>query len=182
MAKSALFIDGQGLVSTARALGFEVDFKRLIAMFEKGHTLLRAYFYASAGPSGEYDTARPLLDWLEYNGFTVRTTVEPEHGNQEGRRRTRQRMRIDLTVDAMETAKYLENAFLFSGDGDYRALVEALQRRGVRVTVISSLRPRPTPMIADALRRQADLFIELDTLRSAIARSDSRSQSTPEDA
>ncbi len=58
---------------------------------------------------------------------------------------------------------------LFSGDGDFRPLVATLQRKGVRVSVVSTIRSTP-PMIADDLRRQADNFIELEELKDAIGR------------
>jgi uncharacterized LabA/DUF88 family protein len=58
---------------------------------------------------------------------------------------------------------------LFSGDGDFRALVEALQRSGVRVTVISTIAVQP-PMIADELRRQADVFTDLKDLQAKLGR------------
>jgi uncharacterized LabA/DUF88 family protein len=58
---------------------------------------------------------------------------------------------------------------LFSGDGDFRRLVEAIQRRGVRVTIVSTIRSKP-PMVADELRRQADNFVELLDLQPSIQR------------
>ena len=115
-------------------------------------------------------TIQPLLDWLEYNGFTIRTKPFREHDDGEGRRRYKRNIIIDLAIDAMEIAEYVDDILLFSGDGDFRSLVEALQRRGVFVTVVSTLRSKPTPMIADELRRQADAFVDLSELRSVIAK------------
>jgi uncharacterized LabA/DUF88 family protein len=86
-----------------------------------------------------------------------------------GRRKVKGNMDIELAVDAMELAPYLDHAVIFSGDGDFRPLIEALQRKGVRVSVVSTIRSQP-PMIADELRRQADNFIELDELRDVIGR------------
>jgi uncharacterized LabA/DUF88 family protein len=60
----------------------------------------------------------------------------------------------------MELADRADHLVLFSGDGDFRRLVEAIQRKGVRVTVVSTIRSSP-PMVADELRRQADEFLEL---------------------
>jgi uncharacterized LabA/DUF88 family protein len=166
--KSALVIDGQSLHYAAKALNFEVDFRLLMEEFERRTSILRAYYYATVS---ERDSAavRPLLDWLQYNGFTVRIKPFKDHDDGEGR--PKRSMGIELTVDAMEIAKHVENIFLFSGDGDLRSLVEALQREGVFVTAVSSLRTKPAPMVSDELRRQADAFLELDDLRSAIARS-----------
>jgi uncharacterized LabA/DUF88 family protein len=78
-------------------------------------------------------------------------------------------MDIELTVDALELAPRMDHAVIFSGDGDFSALVKSLQRQGVRVSVVSTIRSHP-PMIADDLRRQADSFIELDELRETIGR------------
>jgi uncharacterized LabA/DUF88 family protein len=168
--KSAVFIDGQSLHHAAKSLNFEVDFKRLLGEFQRRGLIARAYFYTTVLENAEYSSIRPLLDWLEYNGFVVRTKPSKDYDDGEGRRRTKRSMGIELAVDAMEIAKYVDNIFLFSGDGDFRSLVEALQRRGVFVTVVSSLRTKPAPMIADELRRQADAFLELDDLKDAIAR------------
>src|SRR5947209_6552159 len=138
--KSAVFIDGQSLHHAANALNFDVDFNRLLKEFQRRCPMVRAYFYTTVPDNDEYSAIRPLLDWLSYNGFTVRTKPSREYDDGEGRRRTRRSMGIDLTVDAMEIAKHVDNIFLFTGDGDFRSLVEALQRRGVFVTIVSSLR------------------------------------------
>ena len=168
--RSAIFIDGANLHSTSRALGFEVDFKRLLAEFERRGPLLRIYYYTMVLAAGDFVSIQPLLDWLEYNGFTVRKKPVREHDDGEGRRRFKRNIVIDLAIDAMEIAAYVESIYLFSGDSDFRILVEALQRRGVFVTVVSTLRTRPAPMVADELRRQADAFLELDDLKVAIIR------------
>jgi uncharacterized LabA/DUF88 family protein len=168
--RSAVFIDGANLHSTSKALGFEVDFKRLLAEFERQGPLLRIYYYTTVLAADEFISLQPLIDWLEYNGFTVRTKPFREHDDGEGRRRYKRNIIIDLAIDAMETAGYVDNIYLFSGDGDFRSLVEALQRRGAFVTVVSTLRSKPAPMISDDLRRQADAFVDLSELRSVIAK------------
>ena len=86
-----------------------------------------------------------------------------------GRRKVKGNMDIELAVDAMELAGHVDQIVLFSGDGDFRPLVEAVQRRGVRVTVVSTISSQP-PMVADELRRQADAFIDLVELQSKIVR------------
>ena len=117
----------------------------------------------------EYSSIRPLIDWLDYNGYTVVTKATKEFIDASGRRKVKGNMDIELAVDAMELAEHIDQMILFSGDGDFRSLVEAVQRRGVRVTVISTIASQP-PMIADELRRQADNFIELDALREIVGR------------
>jgi len=169
--KSALFIDGLSLKFTAKALGFDIDFKRLLAEFARRGPLVRAYYYTSiVDDNAAYSTTRPLTDWLSYNGFTVVTKVAKEQNDGEDRRAFKRNIGVELSVDAIETTKHVDQIVLFSGDGDLCRLVEAIQRRGRRVMVVSSLRAS-TPMIADGLRRQADEFLELDNLRTVIGRS-----------
>jgi uncharacterized LabA/DUF88 family protein len=167
--KLALFIDGANAHATAKALGFDIDYKRLLKEFQGRGTLVRAFYYTAIIDDQEFSSVRPLIDWLDYNGFTVVTKPAKEFDDGEGRRRLKRNMSIELAVDAMELAKHVDQIVLFSGDGDFRSLVEAVQRRGVHVTVISSLRSKP-PMIADELRRQADAFLELEDLKAAIGR------------
>jgi uncharacterized LabA/DUF88 family protein len=165
----ALFIDGANLYATAKALGIDLDFKRLLKEFQGRGTLLRAFYYTAIIEDQEYSSIRPLIDWLDYNGYTVVTKPTKEFIDASGRRKVKGNMDVELAVDAMELADHIDQMVLFSGDGDFRSLVEAVQRRGVRVTVISSLASQP-PMIADDLRRQADVFTDLAELRTKISR------------
>jgi len=165
----ALFIDGANLYATAKALGFDIDYKRLLREFQSRGNLLRAFYYTAVVEDQEFSTIRPLIDWLDYNGFTVVTKGTKEYIDGNGRRKVKGSMDIELAVDAMELAARIDQMVLFSGDGDFRSLVEAVQRRGVRVTVVSTISSHPS-MVADELRRQADVFIDLVELRPKIAR------------
>src|ERR671931_2354935 len=168
--KIALFIDGANLYATAKTLGFDIDYKRLLKEFQGRGTLLRAFYYTAIIEDQEYSSIRPLIDWLDYNGFTVVTKLTKEFIDATtGRRKVKGSMDVDLAVSAMELAQHVEQIVLFSGDGDFRSLVEALQRRGVRVTVVSTLSTQP-PMVADDLRRQADVFIDLVELKPRVGR------------
>src|SRR5246127_3831045 len=167
--KSALFIDGPNLYATAKTLGFDIDYKRLLKEFQSRGTLLRAFYYTAIVEDQEFSSIRPLIDWLDYNGYTVVTKPVKEFDDGEGRRRFKRNMSLELAVDAMELAEHVDQIVLFSGDGDFRPLVESVQRRGVRVTVVSTIVSQP-PMIADELRRQADVFTDLVELRSRIER------------
>ncbi|MHC2707822.1 uncharacterized LabA/DUF88 family protein [Bradyrhizobium diazoefficiens] len=167
--KIALFIDGANLYATAKTLGFDIDYKRLLGEFQSRGTLLRAFYYTAVVEDQEFSSIRPLIDWLDYNGFTVVTKPTKEFIDAGGRRKVKGNMDIELAVNAMELAKHIDQMVLFSGDGDFRSLVEAVQRRGVRVTVISTIACQP-PMIADELRRQADVFTDLVELRAKIGR------------
>jgi uncharacterized LabA/DUF88 family protein len=165
----AIMIDGANLYQAARALGFDIDYRLLLQAFQARGRLRRACYYTALLDDQEYSPIRPLVDWLDYNGYTVITKPLKEFTDASGRRKFKGNMDIELAVDAMEMATYVDHLVLFSGDGDFRKLTEALQRRGLRVTVVSTIRTQP-PMIADELRRQADLFLELNDLAPVIAR------------
>ena len=165
----ALFIDGSNLYSAARALGFDIDYKSLLELFSAQGRLIRAFYYTALVEDQEYSPIRPLVDWLDYNGYTLVTKPTKEFTDAMGRRKIKGNMDIELAIDVMEMAKKVDHIVLFSGDGDFRRLIEAVQREAVRVSVVSTLRSSP-PMVADELRRQADDFIELQDLAPQIAR------------
>lgn len=166
----ALFIDGANLHSAAKSLGFDIDYRRLLALFAAKGQLLRAYYYTAVMEEQDYSPLRPLVDWLDYNGFAVVTKPAKEQVDQTGRRRIKGNMDLELAVDMMEVAAHIDHAVLLSGDGDFTPLLAAVQRKGVRVSVVSTMKSQP-PMISDDLRRQADNFIELADLQTAVARS-----------
>jgi uncharacterized LabA/DUF88 family protein len=169
LGKIAVLIDGANLYSTSKTLGFDIDYKKLLKEFQSRGTLLRAIYYTAIIEDQEYSSIRPLIDWLDYNGYTVVTKATKEYIDASGRRKVRGNMDIELAVDALELAEHVDQIVLFSGDGDFRSLVEALQRRGVRVTVVSTISTQP-PLIADELRRQADVFTDLMELKSKVGR------------
>ena len=166
----ALFIDGANLYGAAKALGFDVDYKRLLELFASRGRLIRAFYYTTLIEDQEYSPIRPLIDWLEYNGYALVTKPLKEFTDSQGRRKTKGSIDIDLAIDALDMADQVDHILLFSGDGDFRRLLEALQRKGVRTTVVSTIKSQP-PMVADELRRQADNFIELMELAPHIQRS-----------
>ncbi|TQM89756.1 NYN domain-containing protein [Roseinatronobacter monicus] len=165
----ALFIDGANLFAAGKALGFDIDYRLLRQEFARRGKLLRAFYYTALLENDDHQPMRPLTDWLQYNGYSLVTKTAKEYTDSMGRRKVKGNMDIELAVDAMELAPHLDHAVLFSGDGDFRPLVESLQRQGVRVSVVSTIRSQP-PIIADELRRQVDNFIELDELRDVIGR------------
>jgi uncharacterized LabA/DUF88 family protein len=165
----AVFIDGANLYAAARSLGFDIDYKRLLELFRGKCRLIRAFYYTALIEDQEYSPIRPLVDWLDYNGYTMVTKPTKEFTDSQGRRKIKGNMDIELAIDVLEMAQHLDQVVLFSGDGDFRRLVEAVQRKGVRVIVVSTLRSQP-PMVADELRRQADHFVDLADLADLIAR------------
>jgi uncharacterized LabA/DUF88 family protein len=164
-----VFIDGANLYAASRTLGFDVDYKNLLAHFRKQGYLVRAYYYTALLETDEYSPLRPLVDWLGYNGYAVVTKPAKEFTDATGRRRVKGSVDIEMAVDVLDLSAHLDHVVLFSGDGDLRRLVEAVQRRGLRVTVVSTIRTQPA-MIADELRRQADNFVDLAELAEYITR------------
>ncbi|MEM7565807.1 MAG: NYN domain-containing protein [Pseudomonadota bacterium] len=169
MERTALFIDGANLYSTTKALGFDVDYKKVLQHFRKDCYLVRAFYYTALSDEQEYSSIRPLIDWLDYNGYSLVTKPTKEFYDAAGRRKVKGNMDIELAVDAMEMSASVDHVIIFSGDGDFRPLVEAVQRKGRKVSVVSTIKTQP-PMIADELRRQADAFIDIADLEDAIGR------------
>ncbi len=165
----ALFIDGPNLHASAKALGFDIDFKRLLDEFRKRGLLTRAFYYTTLMEDQEYSPIRPLVDWLDYNGFSVITKPAKEYVDREGRKRWRGDMHVELAVDLMELASRIDHAVLFSGESDFAPAVAAIQRQGVRVTVVSTVKANGSTA-GDELRRQADAFIDLADLTDIIGR------------
>ncbi|GBR00180.1 NYN domain-containing protein [Gluconacetobacter liquefaciens] len=167
--RTCLFIDGSSLYSASRHLGFDVDYRNLLTFFRSKCHIIRAYYYSAILESEEYSPLKPLTDWLVYNGYSLVTKTAREFVDQNGRRRVKGSMDIELAVDMMEMAPKMDHAILFSGDADFRRLLESVQRQGVRTTVISSVRTSP-PLIGDDLRRQADQFVDLADIASHFTR------------
>jgi uncharacterized LabA/DUF88 family protein len=167
--KLALFIDGANLYGAAKGLGFDIDYKRLLELFARKGVLVRAFYYTAVAEDQEFSPLRPLVDWLDYNGFSVVTKPLKEFTDTQGRRRVKGNMDIELAIDVMELADSVDHIVIFSGDGDFRRLVEAVQKKGRRVSVVSTIRTQP-PMVADELRRQADIFLDIIELQGKIGR------------
>ena len=165
----ALFIDGSSLYSAAKNLGFDIDYRKLLEEFRKRSVLVRAYYYTALVENEEYSPIRPLVDWLDYNGYRLVTKPAREYTDSSGRKRFRGDMDVEIAVDMLEMAEHADHMVLFSGDGDFRKLVEAVQRKGSRVTVVSTVKSQP-PMVSDDLRRQADNFVDLADLADLIGR------------
>lgn len=176
--RTALFIDGANLYAAARSLNFDIDYKRLLTFFRSRCFLVRAIYYTALLDDAEYSPIRPLVDWLDYNGYAVVTKTAREFTDATGRKKIKGNMDVELAVDVMELAPSLQHVVLFSGDGDFRSLAEAVQRRGLRFTVVSTMATRPA-MVSDELRRQSDQFIDLNDLRTEIGRGAEDQESQP---
>jgi uncharacterized LabA/DUF88 family protein len=165
----ALFIDGANLYSAAKALAFDIDYRKLLDEFRKRGRLIRAYYYTALVEDQDFSPIRPLVDWLDYNGYTLVTKAAKEYTDANGRRRFKGDMDVELTVDLLQATSFVDHAFLFSGDGDFLAAIEAVQRKGMRVSVVSTIKSNP-PMASDDIRRAADNFIDLTDLTSLVGR------------
>jgi len=178
--KTAIFIDGANLYKTARNLGFDMDYKSLLAKSRDSSNMLRAYYYTAIQEdrSQDYSPLRPLVDWLDYNGYTMVTKTTREFTDSQGRKRFKGSVDIELVVDMMTLADKLDHIILFTGNGDFRRAIEALQLKGVRVTIVSTVKSSP-PMASDELRRQADLFIDLADLEKDIGRAGGGRKAAP---
>ncbi len=176
--RTALFIDGANLYSASRNLGFDVDYRNMLEYFRAKTNVIRAYYYSAVLETEEYSPLKPLTDWLAYNGYTLVTKPAREFTDSSGRRRIKGNMDVELAIDMLELAPKLDHAVLFSGDSDFRRLVEAVQRQGVRVSVVSTVRSSP-PMIADELRRQADQFLDLADIAAGFTRRQTEQRTRP---
>ncbi|NOX84314.1 MAG: NYN domain-containing protein [Alphaproteobacteria bacterium] len=170
--RTAFFIDGANLYKAARNIGFDIDYKNLLAKTKSSCQLLRASYYTAIQEDRDqdYSPLRPLVDWLDYNGYTMVTKTTREFTDQQGRKRYKGSTDIELVVDMLLLADRLDHIVLFSGNGDFRRAIEAVQAKGVRVTMVSTVKSSP-PMASDDLRRQADSFVDLVDLEKIIGRS-----------
>ena len=168
--KTALFIDGSNFYAATRLLNMDVDYAKLHQFFSQDTNLIRAYYYTAIPEDHEFSPLRPLIDWLDYNGFAVISKLTREFTDPEtGKKRTKGNMDMELALDMLKLAPHIDHAILFSGDGDFCRLLEDVQDLGVRVSVVSTTKTSP-PMVADSLRRMADIFIEMESIRDDIAR------------
>jgi uncharacterized LabA/DUF88 family protein len=173
--KLALFIDGSNLYAAAKALNFDIDYRLLLQVFSTQSRLVRAFYYTALAEDQEYSPLRPLVDWLDYNGYTMVTKPTREFTDSQGRKKIKGNIDVELAIDMMEIAESVDHIILFSGDSDFRRLVAAVQRKGIRVTVISTIKTNPS-MVSDELRRQADYFFDLDALAPYIMRASHNAQ------
>lgn len=160
----AVFIDGPSLQRATKALRLDMDYKRLLMLFQQRGHLVRAHYYAALSTDRSECTIRPLLDWLSYNGFAVVTKTAKDVAGS-GAQTT---LGVEIAVDAMQMVESIDHFVFFSGSGELMRLFEALQWRGRQVTVVSTLRSEAP--VADELRRQADHFLDLEELRPILSR------------
>lgn len=165
--KTAVFIDGKNTFSAAREISLHIDFRALRTEIMRSCNLLRISYYILTQPNSEFDRSKAVSDWLEYNGFTVVQKEYREYTDFAGQKRLKGNISVDIAVDVLNITDHVDHIVLFSGDGDLSPVVQCLKRRGVRVTVVSTLKTQH-PSVSDNLRRVADHFIDLDDMRELI--------------
>lgn len=164
----AIFIDGQHLFSASRNLGFDVDYRNFLECFRKKGKVIRAYYYAVHVDNGEYSPLKPLTDWLAYNGYALSMRTTTEHTDSQGRRRI-PHTDLEMLADMFGIADHVDHMVIVTGNGGYCRGVSLIQQRGVRVSVLSSIKT-DSPMLSDDLRRTCDQFIELQEIKSEFTR------------
>jgi uncharacterized LabA/DUF88 family protein len=174
----AVFIDGKSLFSCSKGLGFDIDFKLLRQEFARRGKLAKLSYFTTIVDNDEFSSVRPLVDWLSYNGYNTIAKPVKEFVDPTGRRKIKGNTTIEMTVAILDIVPFVDHIVIVTGDGDFKSLVESVQNRGVRVSVVSSIRVQPA-MLADELRRQADNFIELDDLRTTIGKPQNEALQVP---
>lgn len=168
--KTLVLIDGANMYATTKALGFDIDFSKFYQEINQSCNLLRIYYYTALLEDNERILIKPLVDWLTYNNYTMVTKPAKVIINSDGVRKIKGNMDVEIAVDAIDiiaSNSLIGNLVLCTGDGDFVSLVKVLQRRGVQVTVLSSIYTHPA-MCADDLRKQADTFVELNDLKELL--------------
>lgn len=176
----ALFLDGANLYSATRSLSFDIDYRKLLDAFKRHGRFIRATYYTALVEDQEFSPLRPLVDWLDYNGYAIVTKAAKEYSDAAGRRRFKGDMDVEIAVDLLQASAFIDHAFLFSGDSDFVAAIGAVQRRGVKVTVVSTIKSNP-PQASDEIRRAADNFVDLTDLANLIGRPPRERGAAPED-
>ena len=164
----AVFIDGSNLYESAKSLGFDTDYKKLLAVLNDEKDLMRAYFFTALPPKEVESPLRGAVDYMQFNGYDVITKETREYTDTvTGKVKVKGNMDMEIGVYAMRMAERVTDIVLFSGDGDFRILVEELKMKGCFVTVVSTIQGS-TPMCSELLRREADQFVDLADMRDAI--------------
>lgn len=154
---TALVVDGANTYEASKAVGYMIDYAKVLSFFKPQQAI-----YLTALPEKDRNNPNPIfkmIDFINFNGFTIESkpmkiingAIVKREGN----------MDVEIALAMVEASNWANHIVLFSGDGDFRQAVEYVQRRGVRVTVVSALNLQPAPIVADELRRRANVFFDL---------------------
>lgn len=161
----AILVDGSNAHASGLSLNFQIDYVKFLSYFGKRYDVRRALYFTALPPKEVESPLRKMTTFLDHNGFNCITKETKTHVDHDGMQKRKGNMDCEIAIYATKYAEVVEEILLFSGDGDFRIVVERVQELGARVTVLSTLKGN---MVADLLRRQADTFIELDSLRAEI--------------
>jgi uncharacterized LabA/DUF88 family protein len=162
MKRIGIFIDGSNLYWSAKVLGFRVDFTKILKFYKDQGEVTHAFYFTALPPKDVQSELRRMIDFIDYNGWTVIQKETKQYLNADGASKLKGNMDVEIAVHVGEVAPFITDLVLFSGDGDFRVLLESIQRRyGIHTTVVSA-----RSLVADALRRQSHEFKDLSDLRS----------------
>lgn len=161
----SFFIEGANFYAAAKTGNVTVDYRKLLSHFEDNSIFKRAYYYTAVAEDQEYNSIKPLLDFLEYNGYSLVTKPLKEFIDGQGRRKTKGSLDVEMTVDMLNACKFSDHIVLFSGDSDFLPVIQEMKRNGIRVTVVSHMET-----VADDIRRAADRFVNLMHVAPLIGR------------
>ena len=161
MKRIGIFIDGSNIYESARCLDFKIDYVKLLNYYKQQGEVQQAMYFTALPPKTVESALRKMADFVEFNGFTlIQKETRTTYNSVTGEKKLKGNMDVEIAVHVMEVVHNITHMVLFSGDGDFRCLVESVQRRGVHVTVVSA-----RELVATEMRRQASEFIDLATLR-----------------
>lgn len=165
-----LFIDGYSLYQTVRAMDLRIDYKALRDLFASKGRLNRVQYFATVNDHDpdEFNPQRKTFDWLQYNGFDVQTIQTRSFTGSDGEIQYRGNASVLMTCYALKHAEHLDHVVILTGNADFAPLITALQERGTRVTMVSTI--KNGSLCSDQLRRSADDFIDLEDLRQQISK------------
>lgn len=161
----ALFVDGSNFSVSLKAAGFRVDYQKIREYFAEMGDLVGSFYFTALPPRDEPSSIRNLTDSLQHKGWNL-VTKEIKVFRDQPIAKTKGNMDIEMVVKAWTLSNVITDLILFSGDGDFRAMVEKLQDVGVRVTVISYHSTDTRNMTSNDLRKAVHEFINLPLLRS----------------
>ena len=165
-----LFFDGANTQMAAKALSFEIDYKKLRDGFAERCNVLRSYYFQATPPDGyeNYAYVKPLTDFLSYNNYHLITKPFRQFKDADGVVRGKGNMDIEIAIQMMKSMNKADYLFLFSGDGDFKPLLEECQLNGhAQIVVVSTLHSEP-PVVSDELRKQADHYIDWANLEPVV--------------
>lgn len=121
MNKIAVFVDVQNIYYTTRdTYGRQFNYRKLWQQLSTQGEIVSATAYAIARND---DQQIKFQDALKHIGFNVKLKpyIQRSDGSAKGD------WDVGITIDIMDTAKYVDTVILLSGDGDFDLLLEKIK-------------------------------------------------------